>query len=200
MKNMPLEFVRRYKILAEIPLLEDFCGVPFIGTLRSAFGYRQSLVYIIPTGERNMAIQAEVHEYVKKVRDESDPETPILTDEQALKQDLSYKTPVVYGTQNGNLFLAEHLANHPIVVEADSLTADKVYQGLHLRFITAWPHPQNKTKGMVIYTAQEAEDIIGICDVPAWDEDYVVGRTGEVLKRGVYKKDGGRWSFGDGLQ
>ncbi len=195
MKNMPLELVRMYKILAEKPLLEDFYHVPFIGTISSAFGYRQSLVYIGPTHENNKAIQARIHEYIKEVRDESDKKVPILTDEEALKQDLAQKIPVIYGTWKGNLFLATHLSNHPVVIESNFITADEVYKGAQLRFITAWPNPRNQEKGMVIYTAQRAEDIVGINSLFHGETDYVIGSGTDVLRKANYKKQNDKWTF-----
>ncbi|MFQ5983206.1 MAG: hypothetical protein ACE5KS_07520, partial [Woeseiaceae bacterium] len=37
-----------------------------------------------------------------------------------------------------------------------------VYTGEDLRFITAWPNPQNPEKGVVMYAAQRAQDVVGI--------------------------------------
>jgi len=64
-----------------------------------------------------------------------------------------------------------------------------------LLFITAWPDPQNPKRGVVIYTAQKAEDIIGINSVFHGPTDYVVAKGTDSLKAANYKKQNGQWSF-----
>jgi len=73
--------------------------------------------------------------------------------------------------------------------------ADKVYQGTDLRFISAWPNPQNPKRGILIYTAQQAGDIVGINSVFHGPTDYVVARGTTVLKAYNYKKNKDNWSF-----
>jgi hypothetical protein len=48
---------------------------------------------------------------------------------------------------------------------------------------------------VVIYTAQQAEDVIGIHSVFHGPTDYVIAKDTEVLKAANYKKQNGRWTF-----
>lgn len=181
--------------LAETNLSDDFFFIPFDGTISSVRGNLKSLVIIVPTQEDNTNVQKKIHQYAEKMRDERHPRMKILTDEKALAEDLSQASLVVFGTLEGNLFLKKIRHCFVFKVLPNAITADKEYSGTDLRLITTWPHPQNPKKGMVIYTAQRAEDIIGIRDLIAWDEDYVVGRGTKVLKSGIYNKKTEKWGF-----
>jgi hypothetical protein len=118
-----------------------------------------------------------------------------LTDQEALKKNLSGNSLLVYGTMKGNLWLAQYLDKLPVKVESDKIVADTVYLGTHLRFITAWPNPQNPKKGIVIYTAQQAEDVVGINAVFHGPTDYAIANDTDVLKQGNYNKEKGEWGF-----
>ena len=184
-----------FRELSEKELDDEFFFIPFDGTISSVRGNVKGIVIIVPTHESDPDVLIKIQEYARKMRDERHAGMPILTDDEALKQDLSQKSLVVFGTKDGNLFLKRRLADHPVQIAADAITADIAYAGTNLRFIAAWPNPQNAKKGMVVYTAQRAEDIIGIREAYAWDEEYVVARGSEVLKTGFYKKEKEKWSF-----
>jgi hypothetical protein len=175
-----------FKELSERELNDEFYFIPFDGTISSVRGNLKGLVIIVPTYENDPDVQERIREYAEKTRDERHTRSSILTDDEALATDLSQKSLVVFGTKDGNSFLKRYMGDHPVQIKTDGITADKDYAGTNLRFITAWPNPQNIKKGMVVYTAQRAEDIVGIRDVYAWDEDYVVARGTEVLKSGFY--------------
>ncbi len=116
----------------------------------------------------------------------------MLTDAEALTRDLSKNSLIIYSTFRGNLWLAQHQNEFPLRIEPDKIVTDSVYYGTELRFITAWPNPQ---KGMVVYTAQKAEDVIGINGVFHGGTDYVIARGTEILKQGNYVKENGEWTF-----
>ena len=120
---------------------------------------------------------------------------PILIDKEALQKDLSNNTVIAFGTPKGNLFIAEHIAGMPIQIESDRIIAEKVYEGTHLRFISAWPNPRNPEKGMVFYTAQCPEDVPYINSVFHGPTDYVIARAREVLTSENYTKQNGTWSL-----
>lgn len=81
---------------------------------------------------------------------------------------------VAYGTPSGNLLLKKYIDLLPVKIEKDKIIADTVYPGNGLRYITAWPNPQNSKIGIVIYTAQKADDIIGINSVFKGLTDIVI--------------------------
>jgi hypothetical protein len=70
-----------------------------------------------------------------------------------------------------------------------------VYEGSDLRFISAWPHPQNPNLGMVIYTAQQAKDVVGINGVYHGPTDYLVAQGQTVVHSANYAKKKDLWTF-----
>ncbi|MCK4421355.1 DUF4932 domain-containing protein [candidate division WOR-3 bacterium] len=189
------EIVNVFKEFSERDLGDDFYTIPFAGPLNAVGADRESIILIVPTHEKDKSVQDEIHTYVKKIRDRFFKDSPMLTDEQALKRDLSANAIIVYGTITGNLWLAQHIDELPVRIESNQIVADTIYPGTHLRFITAWPNPQNFQKGLEIYTAQQAEDIIGINSVFHGPTDYVVARGREILREANYNKQNGRWTF-----
>jgi hypothetical protein len=76
----------------------------------------------------------------------------------------------------------------PVKIETDKIIADSVYLGNDLRYITAWPNPQNHKVGVIIYTAQRAEDIVEINSVFHGPTDFVVAQGKNVIKSANYKR------------
>ena len=197
-KDFYPEFIKLFKELSEKDLGEDFFTAPltpFTGTINNVFVDKKSVILIVPTNESDKAVEKKIHAYVKKIHDSFFTDSPILTDKDALNRDLSSNALVVYGTPKGNLWLSQNLPKLPVRIESDRIVAETVYQGNRLRFITAWPNPQNPKRGVVIYTAQKAEDIIGINSVFHGPTDYVVAKGEESLKAANYNKQNGQWSF-----
>jgi hypothetical protein len=100
----------------------------------------------------------------------------------------------VYGTLQGNLWLATHVVL-PVVIEPNSITADRVYEGWDLRFIIAWPNPQNPNIGMIVYTAQRVEDVAYINSVIHGPTDYLVAQGRTVIHSANYVKKRGQWTL-----
>ena len=168
----------------------------FKGPLNATTLDKQSVVIIIPTNETNKTVQSKIHTYARFIRDKFfSPKTPIITDKQALEKDLSSNSLMIYGTPSGNLWLAKHFADIPVRIEADQVVTDQPFEGTDLRFITAWANPFNSAKGIVIYTAQRAIDVININAVFHGPKDYVVARGTEVLRSGNYIKRRDGWGF-----
>jgi len=173
---------------------------PFQGPINAAGFTSVSTVLIVPTNEPNKTTEARIHVGVQAMRKfikrkSVERSVEVMTDVEALQADLSRSAIFVYGTPGGNLWLAKHIAALPVAIEPGRITADRVYEGSDLRLITAWPNPQNPNLGVVIYTAQRAEDIIGINQVFHGPTDFLVAR-GNTVKRTVnYVKKDGRWTF-----
>jgi hypothetical protein len=189
------ELISVFRELSKAKLGEDFFSVPFAGTINGVSADRKAVVLIVPTKEADKTVQNKIQAYVKGIRDMFFMDSSILTDKQALNSDLSRNSVVAYGTIKGNLWLAKLIDKLPVKIEPDRVEADAVFSGDHLRFITAWPNPQNPKRGVLIYTAQQAEDILGINNVFHGPTDYVVAIGTEVLKAANYLKRNGRWSL-----
>ena len=119
----------------------------------------------------------------------------IITDKQAIDRNLANDTILVFGTPTGNLWFVKHFPRLPVQITPEQIMADTVYPGTNLRFITTWPNPQNPAKGVVIYTAQRAEDIININNVTHGVTDYVITMETEILKSGDYNKQKSPWTI-----
>jgi len=187
------ELIAVFRTLSESDLGEEFYTVPYTGTINDAFG--GPAVLVVSTAESDADAQTRLQDYVKSVRDQLFEGAEILTDREALEKDLSARTVVAYGTPQGNLWIARVMAGVPVKIESDRIVADSVHMGRALRFITAWPNPQNPVKAVVIYTAQRVEDIVGINSVFHGPTDFVVAKGTEVLQAADYQKSDGTWGL-----
>ena len=185
------ELIRVFKGLSEKELAQDFYHVPFKGTIHAVVSDRTSAILVVPTHERDKLIQEKIHAFVGSIQKSFFKNSPILTDKEALQKDLPNNTIIAYGTPKGNLFIAEPIPRMPIPIESDSIIADKVYKGTHLRLISAWPNPRNPEKGMVFYTAQYPEDALNINSVLHGPTDYVVAKAREPLASANYHMQNG---------
>ncbi len=189
------QLVETFKGLSEMDLGPDFYLIPFTGTINAVSANKNDVVLVVPTNEKDKSAQEKIHEYVRKIKDMFYQENPLITDTEALKWDLSKHAVVIYGTAEGNLLLAKYIKELPVSIGRDKIIVDKTYEGESLRFITAWPNPNNPKKGILIYTAQKAEDIPGMNSIFHGPTDYVVARELEVLVSGNYKKNDKIWVF-----
>lgn len=174
---------------------KELYSFDFSGPINAVSSDKESIVLILPTQESDKAVQDEIHKYVMKIYERFFKGCLVLTDAEALSRDLSKNSLIIYGTARGNIWLAQHLNEFPLRIEPDKIVTDSVYYGTELRFITAWPNPQNPQKGMVIYTAQKAEDIVGINGVFHGGTDYVIAKGTEILREGNYVKAKEGWRF-----
>jgi len=172
----------------------------FDGPINGVFENNPSIVLIVPTSEENAGDQQRVSAYVRgietMVRERGIcSDTEVITDAEALNRDLGSNSVLVYGTVRGNLWLAKHIDEIPVTIEPNRIISDRGYEGTNLRFITAWPNPDNPSRGVLIYTAQRAEDVVGINNVTHGPTDYVVAEDRVRLGAGSYIKSQGKWAI-----
>lgn len=154
---------------------------------------------IVPTNELSNEIEEKIREYtghIKKFLEERySTEIHVITDLEAIEADLSDGDIWVYGTLNGNLWLKDHIEEFPFIINENKIIADKTYKGNNLLFICAWPNFQNKNRGIVIHTAQRAEDIWGINGINHGPSDFIVIKGDKGIGSGDFDKDGDKWIF-----
>ena len=189
------ELIKVFEDLSQQDLGKDFYFISYEGTINAVGQDKKSVILIVPTNENDPGIQKNINDFVHQYQKRFYPQSPIITDANALKRDLSQNSLIIFGTMNGNLWLKENAAKFPFKIEANRITADKVYEGTDLRFISAWLNPQNPQRGILIYTAQQAKDIVNINTVFHGPTDYVVARGTNIINAANYEKDGYRWSF-----
>lgn len=175
-------------------------GSLFRGPINAAWNSSQSIVLIVPTNETNKAIEQRIGDYVQAIQKwfterRPDCEMTILTDAEALEADLSQSSLLVYGTPQGNLWLAKHMPALPIGIDPNGITTDRFCEGSDLRFIGTWPHPQNPRLGVILYTAQRAEDVVGIHGVTHGGTDYIVARDRTILHAAGYVNKHAQWAL-----
>lgn len=153
---------------------------------------------VVPTNELNDSINGKMRDYAVRVEQylekQFGSEIKIITDKEALEADLSAGDVYIFGTLSGNLWLKAHAGEFPFEIASDYIKTDKVVPGDHLRLMSAWPHFQDRNRGMAIFTAQKAEDIF-TNGLKLLDVDYAVLQGAESLAEGKYKKKPDRWMF-----
>ncbi len=176
------ELVDEFDELAQSHLPDSFYAVPFTGTIRSVVSDYKDL-FIVPTHEADRAAQKAICDHITALRDRYYKGSRILTDEAALKENLSGHSLLVFGTVAGNLWLSRYRDSLPFRIDADKVTVGgDEYYGNHLKLLVAWRSPFSDTKGICIYTAQGAADIPGMFSLPDNWADYIVANDKSVLK------------------
>jgi len=123
------------------------------------FSKDSTTYFIVSTNEKNKEQEKVMVDFVSQYKDMFSKEIKIVTDNEALKMDLSNSDIVIFGTINGNLFLKKHIDNIPIKITDKYIVSNKIVNGTDLQLVTSWVNPYNNKKAMVIYTAQKIESI-----------------------------------------
>ncbi len=112
----------------------------------------------------------------------------VIPDTIAGNSNLSKSDFIVIGTSNGNTFLSKHFQKLPILITKDKIIAAKEYFGTILQLITSWINPFNDKRSMMIYTAQNAKDLIK-CN-RHYNKGITIAKSNKVMKYGVFKNPG----------
>lgn len=191
------QLVDVFKTLSEKKLGDDFYKIPespFKGPIISC--WYSTPILVLPTHENDPVIQSKIQFVVKSIQHRFFPDALILTDDVALQYNLTTNSVVVYGTLEGNSYLAKHKNQLPFKITSNRITAGtNIYEGVNLRLIMAWPNPDNPNKGLVIYTAQRPEDIININAVFHGPTDYVVAESTNIIRANFFNKQSIPWQI-----
>lgn len=188
--------IELFKELTSKNLGDDFYTTNFTGPWGQADYDDENMfyVFIIPTDETDKAAQDTIHALVQNIRRQGYKTSFIITDKEALEQDLSEYTLWVWGTPEGNLWLKKHPDLVPQIT-IDQIVADKKYSGTNLMFVSALPNPENPQKAVRIATGQRARDIGSYYWNTTKDYAVINPESGKRLGTGYYKKQGKRWTF-----
>ncbi|KAA2243788.1 DUF4932 domain-containing protein [Chitinophaga agrisoli] len=121
--------------------------------------YDSSMVFIISSHENDETAMAGLKAYVEQYRNMVNSRINIITDNEALKTDLSHCDIMVFGTPHGNTFLRQHMAGMPLQITDSTVLAGNLLHGRHFQVVTTWVNPANPAHTMLIHTAQQAADI-----------------------------------------
>lgn len=191
--------VKVFQTLSEQELGSDFFQIDFTGPINSAFSNMDStkIVIIVPTQEKDTEIQQDIVSYAEAIRDKFFAGAEIVEDRDALERALGDHLIIAYGTMEGNLWLKHYRNSFPFEVAEDRITVGQGYEDTGLVLISALPNPQNYRKPLLVYTAQDAKDIIEINTVFHGPTDYVVAKDGKELGSGFYHKSEEIWIIPD---
>lgn len=186
--------IELFKKLAESGPGEDYFKIKFAGPINSAFDMNPaSFVFVVPGGEKDAAAQEKIVKCALGVRENFFKGARLMKDSDALKLDASKHSFIAYGTAGGNALIKKYLEMMPVKFGSGEIELGEKYYGKNLRFITCWPNPADGTRAIVIYTAIDASDVVGLNSIFHGPTDYVVADGRKTLKASNYKKSGGEW-------
>jgi hypothetical protein len=128
-------------------------------------GNNNDMVCILPSHEADKALQKEMNDYyftnfINGLHfNHSGQKCRVVTDEEALRMDLSNTNIRTFGTIKGNLWTAWFLSNvkdFPIKIFNDRIVADTVYNGSNYVVTAVWYNPYNAKYGVILNIAQSS--------------------------------------------
>lgn len=144
---------------------------------------------ILATCEKDTAANKRLRQFVTQ-RHQS---YQIVDDTTALKMELADYNLFVIGTPWGNKFMEKHIKSLPFKITKENLIAKNVYEGNGYAFMTGWINPFNPNNLMVIYAAQNPDDLINFDWVPRGSTDYQIVKNLITLKADNYKRYNKIW-------
>ena len=158
------------------------------------FAKDSTTYFIVGTHEKNKEQEQQMRKFVIEYRNMFSSAIKIISDDEALKMDLSNNDIVVFGTQNGNSFLKKHIDKIPIVITDSYILTNKIINGTGLQLVTSWTSPFNENKAMVIYTAQKVDNIKNFYFSPNKDQyHYWIAENLIPINTGNYEKYSRVW-------
>ena len=160
-------------------------------------------VCILPTNEINKDLQKEVNEFYRQAFIKYLPAgiipnqiSKVITDKQALREDLSNVNIHAYGTVKGNLWISKFMGkakDFPIKIFDDSIVADKVYRGNDYFVSALWYNPDNYKQSVTLDMPQHIEyakfEKIGITP------QYSIWQKEKEIINGYYYLKNNQWYF-----
>jgi hypothetical protein len=93
------------------------------------FSHDSTTYFIISTHEANKEAQTSLKAFVIKYRNMISSSSLIITDEEALKMSLTNNDLVIFGTQEGNIFLKKYIARLPVKILNDRVLTRQSING-----------------------------------------------------------------------
>lgn len=160
-------------------------------------------VCILPTNERDAAIQKEVNEFYKQTFIKNFPVIPnqisrVITDKEALHEDLSKINVHAFGTIDGNLWIKQFMEkakDFPIKISKDSIVAEKTYRGNDCVITALWHNLDNPKYSVSLYIPQTLE-----CAKSAANRNslqYTIWQKGEKVIDSYYQLRNHHWHFSE---
>jgi hypothetical protein len=124
------------------------------------------IVYILPSNEKNRKLQIKANIFYQDniIKRFAKPglRFRIITDHQALKEDLSNVNIWAFGTTKGNVWISKFLEkakDFPIQISDTCIKADTSYFGNNQILTAIWYNPDNYIQSVVLYIPQNVKYI-----------------------------------------
>ncbi|MBN2410593.1 DUF4932 domain-containing protein [candidate division KSB1 bacterium] len=163
----------------------DISDIPSNGEIYN----RDNRLLILATNEEDSAADKRLKEFVAK----SCTNYKTVADTTALEMDLSGYNLFAIGTPWGNKFIEKYMTLLPVKITRQGLVAHNVYEGNGYAFITGWINPFNADNIMVIYTAQNPDDLVNFTWIPRGGTDYQIVKNMITLREDDYKRNNLIW-------
>ena len=158
-------------------------------------------VCILPTNEMDSILQIEVNEFYKGTFIQNYPTVPyqitkVISDKEALNEDLSNVNIHAFGTLEGNLWIAQFMEkakDFPIKITGDSIVADRIYRGNDYVVTALWYNPDNFKHSVTLYIPQNLK-----CAKSAIRRNtfqYTIWQKGDKVIDSYYHLRDGCWHF-----
>lgn len=158
-------------------------------------------VCILPTNEKDKVLQNEVNEFYKQSFIKDFPTIPnqiarVITDKEALNEDLSHINIHAFGTVEGNLWISQFMKNEkdfPVKITSDSIVAETTYLGNDFIVTALWTNPANYKHSLTLYIPQNLQ-----CAQFAYRKNsfqYTIWQKGLKVKDSYYHLRDGKWQF-----
>ena len=130
------------------------------GNLNDITMKTKNTIIISPTNEEDKEIEGKLKEYIKSIG--SYFGISIVEDKEAIMQDLSKNTLIIYGTIEGNLWPKKYKETLPFKVEGEKFVVHGKTLNNGDRLIIGMVSPLSKYQSVKIYSGKKTVDIIGI--------------------------------------
>jgi hypothetical protein len=160
-------------------------------------------VCILPTNEKDSGLQKEVNEYYKQTFIKNYPIIPnqvskVITDKEALYEDLSKINVHAFGTIEGNLWIRQFIEkakDFPIKIFEDSIIAGKTYHGNDYVVTALWYNPVNPKYSVSLYIPQNLEYAKSAINRNSFQ--YTIWQKGKKVIDSYFQLRDNRWHFSD---
>lgn len=118
----------------------------------------------------------------------------VVTDDEALSLNLQHNNLFVFGTPDGNSFLKKHIGELPLFITDKYIIAGDKIEGDRLQFVLSWVNPFNTGKSMIIYSADNVNDMINYNWSPLKESaSFWIAKDLVTLKSADYERRAGVW-------
>lgn len=167
----------------------DVVALPVFGEI---YG-KKNVLFVVSSEEENSLGHNHLMRRIKEHQAQFFPSGKIVTDTMAMGMDLSPYHLFVIGTSQGNRLLTQVLRQLPVVIAGSEMIVGKKYSGNGYVFMSGWVNPFNPQNVMVIYTAQDPENLINFAQIPRGGTHFHLTKGIITLKTGNYLRKNATW-------